>query len=70
VENIQTKAPEIVLGLGDYIYNDDEAGCWIEIVEPIDNIMKIAIGNHETGAILAEFMEDYGLTRQYYSFDY
>jgi hypothetical protein len=36
VEDIQAKAPEIVLGLGDYIYNDDEAGCWLEIVEPID----------------------------------
>jgi hypothetical protein len=70
VEDIQAKAPEIVLGLGDYIYNDDEADCWLEIVEPIDNIMKIAIGNHETGAILTELMEHYGLTEQYYSFDY
>jgi hypothetical protein len=70
VEDIQTKAPEIVLGLGDYIYNDDEADCWLEIVEPIDNIMKIAIGNHETGEILTGLMEHYGLTEQYYSFDY
>src|SRR5919109_921677 len=70
VEDIQAKAPELVLGLGDYIYNDDEAGCWLEIVEPIDNIMKITIGNHETGAILTELMEHYGLTEQYYSFDY
>jgi hypothetical protein len=70
VENIQTKAPEIVLGLGDYIYNDDKAMCWLEIVEPIDNIMKIAIGNHETGTILTELMEHYGLASQYYSFDY
>jgi hypothetical protein len=70
VADIQTKAPEIVLGLGDYIYNDDTADCWLEIVEPIDNIMKIAIGNHETGAILTELMEHYGLTDQYYSFDY
>ena len=70
VADIQAKAPEIVLGLGDYIYNDDSADCWLEIVEPIDNIMKIAIGNHETGAILTELMEHYGLTDQYYSFDY
>jgi hypothetical protein len=70
VEDIQAKAPEIVLGLGDYIYNDDSADCWLEIIEPIDNIMKIAIGNHEIGAILTELMEHYGLTDQYYSFDY
>jgi predicted MPP superfamily phosphohydrolase len=70
VEDIQAKAPELVLGLGDYIYNDDSADCWLEIIEPIDNIMKIAIGNHEIGAILTELMEHYGLTDQYYSFDY
>jgi predicted MPP superfamily phosphohydrolase len=70
VENIQAKTPELVLGLGDYIYNDDEADCWLEIVEPIDDKIKIAIGNHETGAILTELMEHYGLTDQYYSFDY
>jgi Calcineurin-like phosphoesterase len=70
VADIQTKAAELVLGLGDYIYNDDEAGCWLEIVEPIDDKIKIAIGNHETGAILTELMEHYGLTSQYYSFDY
>jgi hypothetical protein len=70
VEDIQAKAPEIVMGLGDYIYNSDSPDCWLEIVEPIDNIMKIAIGNHETGAILTELMEHYGLTDQYYSFDY
>jgi hypothetical protein len=70
VEDIQAKAPEIVLGLGDYIYNDDSADCWLEIVEPIDNIMKIAIGNHETGTILTQLMEHYGLSNQYYSFDY
>ncbi|HKG71211.1 MAG TPA: metallophosphoesterase [Nitrososphaeraceae archaeon] len=70
VEDIQTKAAELVLGLGDYIYNDDEAACWLEIVEPIDDKVRIAIGNHETGAILTELMEHYGLTEQYYSFDY
>ncbi len=70
VDNIQAKAAELVLGLGDYIYNDDEAGCWLEIVEPIDDKIRIAIGNHETGAILTELMEHYGLTDQYYSFDY
>jgi phosphodiesterase/alkaline phosphatase D-like protein len=70
VENIQAKASQLVLGLGDYIYNDDEADCWLEIVEPIDDKIKIAIGNHETGAILTELMEHYGLSNQYYSFDY
>jgi hypothetical protein len=32
--------------------------------------MKVVIGNHGTEAILTELMEHYGLTDQYYSFDY
>ena len=36
----------------------------------IDNKIKIAISNHRTGAILTELMAHYGLTDQYYSFDY
>jgi Calcineurin-like phosphoesterase len=73
VNNILDKNPELVLGLGDYdqyINNDPE--CWFEIVEPIDNIMKIAIGNHEVEveSKLTQYMEHYGLIDQYYSFDY
>src|SRR3712207_524126 len=46
VNNIIDKSPELVLGLGDYSY-EDSADCWLDIIQPIDNIMKIAIGNHE-----------------------
>ena len=59
VNNILDKNPELVLGLGDYSY-EDTADCWLEIVEPIDNIMKIAIGNHEIEegeSILSQYME-------------
>src|SRR5919112_746308 len=68
VDNILDKAPEIVLGLGDYSY-DDSADCWFDITQPIDNIMKIAIGNHEVEDLEA-LMNHFGLTEQYYSFDY
>jgi hypothetical protein len=71
VNNILGKSPELVLGLGDYSY-EDSAGCWLDIIQPIDNIMKIAIGNHEIEkeSILAEYMNRFGLRSQYYSFDY
>ncbi|HKG70707.1 MAG TPA: metallophosphoesterase [Nitrososphaeraceae archaeon] len=71
VNNILDKSPELVLGLGDYSY-EDSADCWLDIIQPIDNIMKIAIGNHEVEeqSILAEYMNRFGLTSQYYSFDY
>jgi hypothetical protein len=42
-------------------------------VEPIDDNMKIAIGNHEVEEgepKLTQYMEHFGLTEQYYSFDY
>jgi hypothetical protein len=70
LNNILDKNPELILGLGDYVYGGDSADCWLEIVEPIDDKIKIAIGNHEKEAILTELMEHYGLSNQYYSFDY
>ena len=46
--------------------------CWLDIIQPIDNIMKISIGNHEIEeeSIFTEYMNHFGLTSQYYSFDY
>jgi hypothetical protein len=72
VNNIVDKNPELVLGLGDLSY-EDTADCWLEIVEPIDDNMKIAIGNHEVKegeSELTQYMEHFDLTSQYYSFDY
>jgi calcineurin-like phosphoesterase family protein len=72
VNNIVDKNPELILGLGDYEYYGDDADCWLEIVEPIDDKMKIAIGNHEVEeeSKLTQYMEYFGLSNQYYSFDY
>jgi predicted MPP superfamily phosphohydrolase len=68
VNNILDKNPQLVLGLGDFSY-EDSADCWFDIIEPIDNIMKISIGNHDVSE-LEKFMNHFGLTEQYYSFDY
>jgi hypothetical protein len=71
VNNILDKSPELVLGLGDYSYDEDSADCWFDIIQPINNIMNIAIGNHDImGSILTEIMNHFGLTNQYHSFDY
>ncbi len=70
IDKIVDKTPELVLGLGDFSYGDD-VGCWLEIVEPIDDIMKIAFGNEDLhGYEETELMEHFGLTSQYHSFDY
>jgi hypothetical protein len=72
VNNIVDKNPELIPGLDDYEYYGDDADCWLEIVEPIDDTMKIAIGNHEVEgeSKLTQYMEHFGLSKQYYSFDY
>jgi hypothetical protein len=72
VNNIVDKNPELILGLGDYDYYGVNADCWLERVQPIDDKMKIAIGNHEVEmeSKLTEYIEHFNLTNQYYSFDY
>src|SRR5918998_555663 len=71
LNNIVNKNPELVLGLGDYSY-DDTADCWLEIIAPLDEKMKIAIGNHdlETTSLLNQYMSHFNLTKQFYSFNY
>ena len=65
------KKPELVLALGDYSYNRTSDDCWFKIVDPIDEKMKIAIGNHDHRGIgqLYRYMNHFGLREQYYSFD-
>ena len=68
VNNILDKTPELVLGLGDYSY-EDSPDCWFDVIQPIDNTLKISIGNHDVEDLEA-LMSHFGLTEQYYSFDY
>ncbi len=72
VNNIVGKNPALVLDLGDYSYNTTSDDCWFKIVKPIEDRMKIAIGNHDHMALgqLYRYMNSFGLTEQYYSFNY
>ena len=66
VDNIIDRDPEIVLALGDFSYSGD-ADCWFDIIEPIADKTKIAMGNHEDAD---DYMDYFGLKEQYYSFNY
>ncbi len=68
LNNILDKNPELVLGLGDYSY-ENTADCWLKIVKPINDKMKIAIGNHDVEN-LDKYTNDFGLGEQYYSFNH
>jgi aldose sugar dehydrogenase len=81
INNIIDKSPELVLGLGDYSYNN-YADCWLKLIDPINDKMKIVIGNHEHLAYtsrttyyssperLQQYMNHFNLSRQFYSFNY
>ena len=40
------KKPVLILGLGDYSY-DSTADCWLDMVAPVDQKIKVALGNHD-----------------------
>lgn len=76
VSNIIDTNPKLVLGLGDYYYShyneSRNPDCWFKIIKPIEQRIKISIGNHEDDSplLLNLFMSHFNLTKQYYSFSY
>jgi hypothetical protein len=80
VANMDNKNPEVAFGLGDYSYettedvgdNESPAQCWFDDISPIDNIMEIAIGNHEDDSDegFGDYMSHFGLSQTYYSYNY
>ncbi len=44
VNVINSKSPELLLILGDLSYQRQSANCWFDIISPIDQRMKIALG--------------------------
>lgn len=71
VNNMISKSPERVLGLGDYSYSSTGT-CWFNKISPIDSITKITIGNHEDDSSegFSGYMSHFGLSQTYYSFNY
>ena len=71
VSNILLRSPELILGLGDFSYQPT-VDCWFQSAHPIDEKMKIVVGNHDNDypGKLNKLMNDFGLGKLYYSFDY
>jgi len=46
--------------------------CWPDIVKPISDKMNSVVGNHDymSPTIFQQYMENFGLSKEYYSFDY
>ena len=64
--------PELVVGLGDYTYQNISPQCWFDISEPIDEKMKIVIGNHDLDfqSSYDQLLDHYNLREPYYSFNF
>jgi hypothetical protein len=71
INNITSKNPDLVLGLGDYSY-ESTSDCWFNEIKPFDSKMKISIGNHDVmnNKLLNSYLDHFGLSKQYYSFDF
>jgi hypothetical protein len=62
--------PQLILGLGDYSSTETD-DCWVNLSKPINSITQIAIGNHdnEYDGLATSYLNHYGLTKQFYSYD-
>lgn len=71
IKNIEELDPELAIGLGDYSYSGS-VGCWLKLVNPISDKLKITMGNHdaESSKKLKDLMKYFGLEKQYYSFNF
>jgi predicted phosphodiesterase len=82
VENILKRDPNLIIALGDYSYSNS-GKCWFDKIKPIEELVKIVFGNHENKgnyhlnffespkySTPDEYMNQFGLKSQYYSFDY
>ena len=64
--------PELIIGLGDYTYQNISPQCWFDISQPINDKMKIAIGNHDVDYQISyrQLLDHYNLYEPYYSFNF
>src|SRR5215208_2050654 len=64
--------PELIIGLGDYTYQNISPQCWFDISQLINDKMKIAIGNHDVDYQISyrQLLDHYNLYEPYYSFNF
>jgi hypothetical protein len=71
ISDIKSKAPDLVLALGDLSYQNS-ADCWFKITSPIVSKIKIVLGEHDhrSSSLLAQYKNYFNLSQEYYSFNY
>jgi hypothetical protein len=72
IRNMAKIDPELVLALGDLSY-EKTAQCWLEIISPLKDKVKIAIGEHDLKNKLVpynSYLKEFNIGKPFYSFDY
>src|SRR5687768_17218881 len=72
INNIKSSNVELLQGLGDYSYEDDQQ-CWIDMVEGLN--VKIVRGNHESSEKGAEksweqLTDHFNINSNFYSYEH
>ena len=72
INNIISVNPELIITTGDHVKDEISADCWIEMSKPIQDNMKIAIGNHdiEFSNIYKQIVDYHSVKTPYYSHDF
>ena len=72
INNIISVNPELIITTGDHVKDEISADCWIEMSKPIQDKMKIAIGNHdiEFSNIYKQIVDYHSVKTPYYSHDF
>lgn len=72
IRNILQLNPELIVTTGDHVKNVNSANCWKKISKPIKDLMRIAIGNHDTefASIYKQIVNYHKLPNPYYSHDF
>ncbi len=72
-DDIINTNPELVIALGDLSYSKT-GNCWLDMVHPLTNKLKIAFGNHDVAegnpqALAIQYQKFFGLQSTFYSFN-
>ena len=70
VNNVKSKNPQLLLGLGDYSYEKTPT-CWLDLIKPVDSITKVNFGNHEDGghSLVDSYLSHFGVSKPFYSYN-
>ncbi len=70
--DMNNKTPELILAFSDLSYQRSSVDCWLNFISPIDDRMKIVLGDHDYGSdsLLKQYKNYFNLSQEYYSFNY